>query len=250
MNPSDFKLDVTLAAEVQKLLFPKSSPLCDWCCMGVKFRMAQGLGGDYFDFLTLPDGCQFIMIGDVTGHGLHASVVMSLLYGFIHRAAIENCEPLKVARDVNTFLGRFSKRSWELDHYFSTTFFCGIIHPPTLKMRFVNAGHVPPLVRRGKTLVEMEATAPPLGFFADPDISLGSFQLFQGDRLFLCTDGVTETFNEKREVFGQARVKSALLSDGSGPVTFLDNLFAKLDKFSGGASLDDDHTAIVVDFHV
>ena len=86
---SEFDLNVKLAAEVQELLFPKSSPLCEWCCMGVKFRMAQGLGGDYFDFITAPDGCQFIMIGDVTGHGLHASVVMSLLYGFIYRASID-----------------------------------------------------------------------------------------------------------------------------------------------------------------
>ena len=70
--------DLDLAGQVQRLLFPKSSPICDWNCIGVKNRMARSLGGDYFDFITMPDNCQIVFIGDVTGHGLHASVVMSL----------------------------------------------------------------------------------------------------------------------------------------------------------------------------
>ena len=86
--------DVDLASSVQQLLFPKSSPVCSWCCIGVKNRMANGLGGDYFDFITMPDDCQTLLVGDVTGHGLSASVVMSLIYGFIHRAALESCSPL------------------------------------------------------------------------------------------------------------------------------------------------------------
>ncbi len=249
MNSSDFDLDVKLAAEVQKLLFPKSSPLCDWCCMGVKFRMAGGLGGDYFDFISLPDGCQFVMIGDVTGHGLHASVVMSLLYGFIYRASINRCDPLRVAGDVNAFLENFAKRSWELDHYFSTTLFCGMINPRTLEMHYVNAGHVPPMVRRGLEVLELSATAAPLGFFENPDISAGHFQFSRGDRLFLYTDGVVETFNGTGEFFGTGAVKDILLRDGSDHLTFLDHLFVDLDNFSGGGPITDDRTAIVIDLH-
>lgn len=80
-------LEVKLAGEVQKLLLPKGSPLCSWCCMAARSRMANVLGGDFYDFIELEDGCQILFIGDVTGHGLHASVVMTLVYGFIHRAA-------------------------------------------------------------------------------------------------------------------------------------------------------------------
>lgn len=246
---SEFDLNVKLAAEVQELLFPKSSPLCEWCCMGVKFRMAQGLGGDYFDFITAPDGCQFIMIGDVTGHGLHASVVMSLLYGFIYRASIDRCDPLKVAEDANGFLEKFAKRSLELDHFFSTTLFCGIIHPQTLRMRYVNAGHVPPLVRRGMEILELSSTAPPLGFFENPEISVAHFQFSRGDRLFLYTDGVVETSNQAGELFGKTSVKEILLQDGSDHLTFLDHLFATLDGFGAGSRLADDCTAIVFDVH-
>ncbi len=80
-------LEVKLAGEVQKLLLPKGSPLCSWCCMAARSRMANVLGGDFYDFIELEDGCQILFIGDVTAHGLHASVVMTLVYGFIHRAA-------------------------------------------------------------------------------------------------------------------------------------------------------------------
>src|SRR5512133_1698698 len=61
--------DLDLAEKIQQLLLPKSSPSCTWCCIGVKNRMAARLGGDYFDFITMPDECQSLFIGDVTRHG-------------------------------------------------------------------------------------------------------------------------------------------------------------------------------------
>ena len=138
-------LELDLAEKVQQLLLPKSSPVCTWCCIGVKNRMAAGLGGDYFDFITMPDECQSLFIGDVTGHGLHASVVMSLIYGFIHRAALGTCAPLELMQQVNEFLVDFSRRSQTIDQYFSSSLFYGIINPGTLNMHYVNAGHVPAL---------------------------------------------------------------------------------------------------------
>ena len=245
----DCGLDVHLASQVQKLLFPKGSPICTWCCMGVKNRMARGLGGDYFDFITMPDDCQLVLIGDVTGHGLHASVVMSLLYGFIHRASLNQCDCLKIATDVNEFLEDFSRRSDELDHFFSTTFFCGIIHPEKLIMHYVNAGHVAPLVRRDDSILELKNTAQPLGFFADPEIEMEAFQFQKHDRFLLYTDGVTEAFNDKAEVFGRERLEDLLRKDRSDHLTFLDNLFQKLNEFGGNVSQEDDCTAICIDFH-
>ncbi|MFZ2949226.1 MAG: SpoIIE family protein phosphatase [Desulfuromonadaceae bacterium] len=113
--------DLDLAEKIQQLLLPKSSPVCTWCCIGVKNRMAAGLGGDYFDFITMPDECQSLFLGDVTGHGLHASVVMSLIYGYIHRAALGTCAPLDLMQQVNTFLVDFSRRSQTIDQYFSSS---------------------------------------------------------------------------------------------------------------------------------
>ena len=174
---------------------------------------------------------------------------MSLLYGFLHRASLNQCQPVKVVTDINGFLEDFAGRSKELDHLFSTTFFCGIIHPETLLMRYVNAGQVPPMVRRKDDILDLGATAPPLGFFPSPDISMATFQFEKMDRLLLFTDGVTETFDQEGRLFGPERLKKFLLRDDLDHISFLDHLFEELTEFSGNASQKDDCTAICIDFH-
>lgn len=248
MNNPD-QLEIDLATRVQQLLFPKSSPVCDWCCIGYKNRMAKGLGGDFFDFISMPDECQAIFIGDVTGHSLHASVVMSLLYGFIHRASASGCAPLATVNEVNRFLQSFAVRSKEFDHYFSATLFFGIINPETLEMHYVNAGHPGPLVRQGGTILTLPPTGPPVGFFDDPEISMKSFQFAKMDRFLLYTDGVTEAANNKGELFGLERLQQVLRQNNDDHLEFLERLFAALHAFGAGDSPADDCTAIVLDFH-
>jgi serine phosphatase RsbU (regulator of sigma subunit) len=241
--------ELDLAGEIQQLLFPKSSPVCDWCCIGLKNRMARGLGGDYFDFITMPDQCQTFLIGDVTGHGLYASVVMSLIYGFIHRAVQGACDPLDLVLQVNDFLVAFSRRSQRYDHYFSSTLFFSIINPETLMMQYVNAGHVPPLVARDGRIIPLEATAPPVGFFEAPEMAIASFDFKRGDRLFLYTDGITEAANSRGELFGTERLRGLLLAGAEDYATFLDELFRALRAFGAADPPLDDCTAMVVDFH-
>ena len=154
--------EVSLAGEVQNLLLPKSSPVCTWCCMSVKNRMAHVLGGDFYDFIEV------VFLGDVTGHGLHASVVMSLVYGFLHRAVQEGCNAQRVIRDLNSFLRSFAVRSEQLDHFFSTTLLFGVIDPQTLNMSYVNAGHPAGLVQRNRDILRLEATSHPIGYFDQP----------------------------------------------------------------------------------
>ena len=146
----EFIADLDFAGQLQQLLLPKSSPVCDWNYIGVKNRMAQEVGGDFFDFITMPDNCQIVFIGDVTGYGLRASVVMSLLYGFIYRSAMQACSAIDVVQQSNRLLLTFAARTESLDHLFSSTLFFGIIMPNTLEMQYVNAGHPAPLVRRGE----------------------------------------------------------------------------------------------------
>jgi len=241
--------DIDLARAVQQLLFPRSSPLCSWCCIGVKNRMAQGLGGDYFDFIEMHDGCQTLYLGDVTGHGLHASVIMSLLYGFIHHASLDKCDPLAVVTALNRFLRSFAVRSQEFDHLFSTTLFFAIIDPKSLKMHYVNCGHTNPLIRRGKRLVRLEATAPPLGFFKAPEIELGTFAFQIGDRMLLYTDGLSEAANSTGEQYGSARLESALMEIEGDHLEFLDAVYQRGIDFGCEQPPVDDCTAIVLDFH-
>jgi len=237
-----------LAREVQQLLLPKGSPYCDWYCMAIQNRMARDLGGDYFEFLTMPDDCQSILIGDVTGHGLHASVVMALLYGFIHHSTTGGCAPLEMMSRVNTFLRSFARRSQRLDHHFSTTLFYAIIDPDSLVCHYINAGHVPPLVKRGHTITRLGTTSPPLGFFDDPEMELSSFQFEKGDRLLMYTDGVTETTNAAGELYGEGRLLKLLEEFEGDHLAFLEKLDKDMQAFGLIEPVEDDCTTIVVDF--
>lgn len=242
--------EVDLAEQIQQLLLPKSSPECTWCCIGVKNRMASGLGGDYFDFITMPDDCQSLFVGDVTGHGLHASVVMSLIYGFIHRAALSGCSPLALVKEVNRFLLRFAERSQAIDQYFSSTLFYGIINPQTLSMSFVNAGHSPGLVLRNGKVLELKSTGPPVGFFETPELHLQTFAFSRGERLLLYTDGIIEAANAYGELFGLDRLKLFFKSAAHlDYLEFLVQLFATLKEFGVSDPPQDDCTAIVIDLH-
>jgi len=248
MTPINRETEYRLARQVQQLLLPKGSPVCDWYCMAVKNRMARDLGGDYFEFLTMPDDCQAIFIGDVTGHGLHASVVMALLYGFIHHTSAGGCAPLETMSRVNAFLRTFAERSQRLDHLFSSTLFYAIIDPESLVCHYINAGHVPPLVKRGSEIMPLGTTAAPLGFFDNPEMELSSFRFTKGDRLLLYTDGITEAFNAEGHLYGESRLRNLLGGFVGTHLEFLEALFADLDAFGVDEPFSDDCTAIVVDF--
>jgi len=238
-----------LASRLQQLLLPKSSPECSWCCFAVKNRMATGIGGDFFDFIRKQDNCQVVFLGDVTGHGIHASVVMSLLYGYIHCISLQQCAPLDAILQVNRFLQSFAKRSEQLDYFFSCTLFFCIIDPDTLQAQYVNCGHVPPMVRRHNEIINLPTTGPPLGFFEQPDIEVGTFSFQSHDSLLLFTDGITEAANSKDGFFGRERLKELLLSANGDHEEFLGQLFDTLKTFEGKENPSDDCTAIMVDFN-
>ncbi|MCW8859999.1 MAG: serine/threonine-protein phosphatase [Deltaproteobacteria bacterium] len=246
---SQYHTDLTLAGEVQQLLFPKSSPICSWCCIGVKNRMAKELGGDYFDFISMPDRCQSLLLGDATGHGLHASLVMSLIYGFIYRAVKGTCSPCDIAKGINSLLNSFGRRTNRFDHLFSSTLFFAIVDPESLKMDYVNCGQVAPLIKRGDAIRQLESSGPPLGFFDSPEMGLKSFQFQPGDRLLVYTDGIPDRKNGVDQPFGIDRIAGFLRNDTSDHLELLENLFQQNDRFSAGQEADDDMTAIVFDFH-
>lgn len=187
--------------------------------------MAQGIGGDYFDFLTMSDRCQVIILGDVTGHGLHASLVMALLYGYIHRAFDTPCPCREIVCQLNDFLLSFSRRAAGFEEYFSTTLFYGIINPESRLLTFLNAGHPAPLVRRDEELIPLTANASPLGFFENYEVAMESIQLKKGDRILLYTDGITEATNQDGVPFGQERLEHVLLTAVGSHLEVLDNLF-------------------------
>lgn len=238
-----------IAGQVQQLLLPKSPPVCDWSCIGVRNRMAEGLGGDFFDFLPTADGCQAVMIGDVVGHGPSAAVVMSLLSGYIHAKLQAVCSVHQVVDQVNAFLKSFAARSQIHDHLFSATLFFGIINPMTLRLEYLNAGHPPPLIRRAEQIISLDAMTQPLGFFDVPENSVRTIQFQKHDRWLLYTDGITETTGVAGELFGRQRLDTLLLNHQGDHLELLDALLAEVMAFDVQEQPQDDCTAIAIDFH-
>jgi serine phosphatase RsbU (regulator of sigma subunit) len=189
------------------------------------------------------------MIGDVVGHGPSAAVVMGLLYGYIHSKLQVVCSVHQVVDQVNTFLKLFAARSQTHDHLFSATLFFGIIDPMTLKLDYINAGHPPPLVRRGEEILALHSTTQPLGFFDVPEHSVRSVQFQKHDRWLLYTDGITETTAVDGELFGRQRLDNLLLNHQGDHLEFLDALLAEVMAFDGQDQPQDDCTAIAIDFH-
>lgn len=253
MNPIKEQIqssvEVKLAGEVQSLLLPKTPPQCGWCCVAARNRMANVVGGDFYDFIQLHDGCQAVFVGDVTGHGLHATVVMALVYGFVHRAVQEKCDPDGMVMELNSFLRTFARRSEQLDHFFSATLFFGVIDPGSLQMRYVNAGHPSGLVRRGDEVLRLPATSHPVGYFDRDNFREESFQFAAGDRFFLYTDGLVDSGNPAGEMFGNTRLEDTFNRLHGDHMVFLDKLFATIEDFMDGQSPFDDCTAIVMDIH-
>ncbi|MDT8440847.1 MAG: PP2C family protein-serine/threonine phosphatase [Desulfuromonadales bacterium] len=240
---------LSVATRVQQLLLPASPPACGWSCIGVRNSMAEGLGGDFYDFVPTVDGCQAVMIGDVVGHGTSAALVMGLLYGYIHSRLQTVCSVHQVVERVNAFLKSFAARTQTDDHLFSATLFFGIIDPQSLKLEYLNAGHPPPLVRRGDQVLTLDATTHPLGFFDIPESSTQIFQFQKGDRWLLYTDGMIETADVTGSLFGANRLRELLLSHNGDHLQLLDNLMTTVNRFRGSDRPDDDCTAIAIDFH-
>lgn len=239
---------VVLASEVQSILFPKTAPECSWAQIAFRYRMADEVGGDFFDLITMSDECQVIILGDVTGHGVHASLVMAMLYGYVHRAFSSPCPCRTIVAQINDFLVSFATRAGLYDQLFSTTMFYGIINPRTRQMVYVNAGHPAPLIRRYGSLRSLASTSPPLGYFDSSRIATGQVPLGKGDRMLFYTDGISETEGEDGNLFGQERLEALLLGSSGPPEELLDGLFDALGVFASPGGPRDDCTALVVDF--
>jgi hypothetical protein len=191
--------DVKQAQEVQQVLIPEELPQVPGLSVESEYRPAREVGGDFFQIIPhVIDGSVLIVVGDVTGKGLQAGMLVALIVGSIRTAADTSSDPLFILEALNRrLLGR------------------GHAHATALAMRIAsdgavtlaNAGHLPPYLN-GKEL-PMEG-AMPLGIIEGAEFSVMHFQLAPGDRLILLSDGVAEAQDEQGQLFGFERIHDLL----------------------------------------
>ncbi len=192
--------ELEIAREVQEHLFPQRLPAIAGLDYGGLCRPAREVGGDYYDFLELPGGKLGVAIGDVSGKGIGAALMMANLCASLRgQAPIAETLPHLVGT-VNNLVYQASS----VNRY--ATFFYSEFNPVTLQLSFVNAGHNPPVILRSSEsdcqFFRLSAGGPPVGLLPNAQYEGGVFALKPGDRIVLFTDGISESMNKNDEEWG------------------------------------------------
>jgi serine phosphatase RsbU (regulator of sigma subunit)/predicted enzyme related to lactoylglutathione lyase len=198
--------ELEIAKQVQARLFPQTLPPLRTLEYAGICHQARQVGGDYYDFLDLGSERLGFVIGDISGKGIAAALLMANLQANLRsQSAIAVDQPQRLMRSVNQL---FCENT--ADGAFATLFFAEY-NDATRLLRYTNCGHLPALVLRcNDSLERLESTATVLGVFKKWDCAIGEIQISPGDTFVLYTDGITESFNDAGEEFGEERLVSAL----------------------------------------
>jgi len=198
--------ELEIAKQVQARLFPQTlPPLRTLEYAGICIQARQ-VGGDYYDFLELGRERLGLVIGDVAGKGIAAALLMANLQANLRsQCAIALDQPQRFLRSVNQL---FCENT--TDGAFATLFFAEY-DGEAQRLRYANCGHLPALLlRRDDSLERLGSTCTVLGPFKEWDCSIEERRLFSGDTLAFYTDGITESFNDAGEEFGERRLIEVL----------------------------------------
>ncbi len=238
---------VALAEGVQQRLLPVRLASIPGLEIADAFTPAYGVAGDYYDVFTLEDGRVVMILGDVSGKGISAALIMSLLHGAVRTVADGNGVGLaaQVSR-VNDLLVRQTAS----DNF--VTLFWAVFDPGTRKLEYVNCGHSPPVIRRigsgGDRLHELTVGGLVAGMKTGVPYEVGTEILQLGEVLVMYSDGLDEAENRFGEMYGRDRLYAFLedTAQGASASEIRDGLLGDVKDFRGNAPASDDLTLLIV----
>ena len=234
--------ELELATEIQQSFQPSSSPVLEgYELQGISFSCYE-IGGDYYDFIKLADGKMLIALGDVSGKGTAAALLMSSLHAAIHGQVAAQRSLADTVSSVNQYLAENTPTNRFV------TLFAAELDPLTGTFKYINAGHNPPLVARLNGEVEtLTAGGLPLGLMSMAEYDAGEMKLEKGESLIIYSDGVSEANNLREEEFGMERlievVKKNINASAAG---IRDKVESALSAFTQTAPANDDITLVIV----
>ncbi len=236
-------VEMRLARAVQQKLYPASPPsIPGFDLAGAAFPADQTCG-DYYDFLRLPCGRLALAIGDVSGHGFGAALLMAETRAYLRSLALHTSDPGEILEALNAFLLEDTE-----DHRFVTLMLVRL-DPARRTIAHAGAGHIHGYVVDGDGGAKrvLESAGPPLGIFPDAAFATSQEQaLERGDTLLLLTDGVTEAENREGEPFESDRaIRCVAEAREDGAARIVRRLHAAVGAFAAGAPQRDDVTAVV-----
>lgn len=233
--------ELEVARQLQRDMLPTEAPQLPGFAFAHSYRTANEVGGDYYDFIPLADGRLALVVGDASGHGMAAGLLMAIANATLHTAVDVDPRPPAVAAMLNRSLCRTGGR-----RAFMTLFY-GLLEPASGRFDYVCAGHPYPLLRRADgTLVELGAGGLPMGLRSGVGGVEASTTFAAGDLLVLYTDGLAEAVGAGGRAFGFDRL-AQLVGQGGGARAVHDRVVAAFASHLGEEALNDDLSLVAVE---
>jgi serine phosphatase RsbU (regulator of sigma subunit) len=234
--------ELTLASEIQFRLHPETPPaIPSYDILGVSFPCYE-VGGDYYDFIEKPDGRWVIALGDVSGKGTGAAILMSSIHAAVRAHTRTRLSASEIVSEINQYI----YDNTPANRY--VTLFYSELDQRSHQLTYINGGHnAPLLVRASGEVTPLDIGGFPVGITPFGDYREGWVEIEPGDVLVIYSDGVTESLNEEGEEFGEARlIEIAQKNRGRTAAGLRDRIDEALTKFVGKASAVDDLTLVIM----
>jgi serine phosphatase RsbU (regulator of sigma subunit)/predicted ester cyclase len=234
--------ELRVARRIQHALLPEAAPALDGWEITYHYQPAREVGGDFYDFLELADGCLGIIVGDVSGKGIPAAVLMASTRSILRTVAQRGgTEPGQVLEQANDVLCS------DVPPNMFVTCFYGVLDPESGGFRYANAGHNLPCRRHDSQADELRARGMPLGIMLGMSYEEKEAMLAAGDDVLFYSDGLVEAHSPQGEMFGSPRLRSLLTEPLSSGTSLTALVVEELGRFTGeGWEQEDDLTLVTL----
>ena len=230
--------ELRVAQLIQQQFLPRELPDLHGWHVAAYYRPAREVGGDFYDFIELPEGKIGIVVGDVTDKGVPAALVMATTHSLLRAEAPRLVSPSKVLERINDLLVD------DMPPKMFVTCLYAVLDPATGTLQFANAGNNLPYVGSEGDTLELRATGMPLGLLPDMSYEEKSATLRPGDSMLMHSDGLAEAHSPDKEMFGFPRLME-LVGEGHGGEALIDHLLKSLDAFVGAEWEQEDDITLV-----
>ncbi|MGH9767501.1 MAG: PP2C family protein-serine/threonine phosphatase [Blastocatellia bacterium] len=239
--------EFSVARRAQQHMLPNEPPSVPGIAISAVCHPSRDVGGDLYDFLALPEGKVGVVVADVSGKGVPASLYMTLTKGLLDSIAEYKTDPGEILREVNRHLYDVCRRKTFV------TMFLGVIDPGRRTLSYARAGHNPTVIHRASERKTWLLKSPGMGLglnsgkIFDQSLKVETVRLEQGDKLFFYSDGITEAMNEKRDEYGEDRLMvMAERTNGLNAEQSRDAVMTDVAEFLGPVHPQDDQTLVVL----
>ncbi len=237
--------ELEIARDVQAGLLPQDLPKRSGLECAAFFRPAKFVGGDYYDFIEMPDGTLAFTLGDVSGKGIPAAVLMASIQASLRLSLLRGLEAITgLVADINESVCASSSS----DRY--STLFCGLIDPRCRRLTYVNAGQCAPMIVRrqsGITIERLTTGGTPIGLLPMAQYDEGATELQPGDIVVCYSDGISEACNSNEELWQESEIEDLLRAEKTwNAQEVTERLVQAADAFTGDAEQADDMTVVTL----